>query len=372
MNKLGVLSNDNERNYGIDLLRVIAMFFVVLLHSLGQGGILASLNKNTFQYNWFWTLEIISYCAVDIFALISGYVSYGPKEKKTKYSNYISIWLEVVFYGVIITFLFQMFSSIPITRKDYYAAIMPVTNDLYWYFTAFTGLYVIKPFLDKGIRACNNKTMKKLLICIIAIFSVFATVSKTFKLSGGYSFIWVVILYIIGATVKKCNIGKNLSKGKLFLLIIIMYFVTYIYKMYGIERTILNIDIDKNLLITYTSPTILIASIGYVLLFAKMKFNNAFVSIIKFMAPASFAIYLLNNQVLIWNYYIKDMFITITSQPTVVITCYVIGFSMMFTLVAIFIDRIRIALFKLFKIKELSIKAENILRKTADLIVKHI
>ena len=26
----------NDRNYGIDLLRIISMFFVVVLHSLGQ------------------------------------------------------------------------------------------------------------------------------------------------------------------------------------------------------------------------------------------------------------------------------------------------------------------------------------------------
>lgn len=28
----------SERNYGIDLLRIISMLYVVVLHSLGQGG----------------------------------------------------------------------------------------------------------------------------------------------------------------------------------------------------------------------------------------------------------------------------------------------------------------------------------------------
>ena len=31
------------RNYGIDLLRIVAMFMVLLLHVLGQGGILKNL-----------------------------------------------------------------------------------------------------------------------------------------------------------------------------------------------------------------------------------------------------------------------------------------------------------------------------------------
>lgn len=34
------LSAMEERNYGIDLLRIVSMMMVVLLHVLGQGGIL--------------------------------------------------------------------------------------------------------------------------------------------------------------------------------------------------------------------------------------------------------------------------------------------------------------------------------------------
>ena len=32
-----------QRNHGIDLLRMVSMFMVVVLHVLGQGGILAAL-----------------------------------------------------------------------------------------------------------------------------------------------------------------------------------------------------------------------------------------------------------------------------------------------------------------------------------------
>lgn len=33
-----------QRNYGLDLLRMTAMFMVLLLHTMGQGGILEHLN----------------------------------------------------------------------------------------------------------------------------------------------------------------------------------------------------------------------------------------------------------------------------------------------------------------------------------------
>ena len=372
MNKMGSSNIKDDRNYGIDLLRVFAMFFVVLLHSLGNGGILSSLYKGTFQYNWFWGLEIIAYCAVDIFALISGYVSYSSKENKTKYSNYITIWFEVVFYALIITVLFHAFSSVAITKRDYYSALLPVTNNMYWYFTAFTGLYVLKPFLDKGIRACNTKTLKKLFACILIIFSFFATFSGVFNLRGGYSFIWIIMLYILGSIVKKCNIGSKLSKMELFLLIAVMYIITILYKMYGFETSIFNIKITKDLLVLYTSPTILIASIGYILLFSKIKFNKAFTSIVKFIAPASFAIYLLNTNPLIWEHKLKGIFVYIADQSTFVISCYVIGFSLLFTFLSIIIDRGRISLFKKLKVKELSIKIEDALRNIINKVTKYI
>ena len=35
---------EHNRNLGIDLLRIVSMFMIVLLHVLGQGGILSPLS----------------------------------------------------------------------------------------------------------------------------------------------------------------------------------------------------------------------------------------------------------------------------------------------------------------------------------------
>lgn len=65
-----------ERNYGIDLLRIVTMFMIVNLHVYWYGEILWS-NKLYFfsvKYNIVWLLEIICYVAVNCYALISGFV----------------------------------------------------------------------------------------------------------------------------------------------------------------------------------------------------------------------------------------------------------------------------------------------------------
>ena len=43
-----------KRNYGIDLLRLVAMFLVVVLHVLGQGGVLANVRGGGIKLRGFW------------------------------------------------------------------------------------------------------------------------------------------------------------------------------------------------------------------------------------------------------------------------------------------------------------------------------
>ena len=63
-----------KRNLGIDLLRIFAMLMVVCLHVLGLGDVLEGAEGVPVKHELFWLLEVGSYCAVNCYALISGYV----------------------------------------------------------------------------------------------------------------------------------------------------------------------------------------------------------------------------------------------------------------------------------------------------------
>ncbi len=45
-----LIETKNERNSGIDLLKTVSMFMVVMLHVLGQGGVLKALPFASVQY----------------------------------------------------------------------------------------------------------------------------------------------------------------------------------------------------------------------------------------------------------------------------------------------------------------------------------
>ena len=346
------------RNYGIDLLRIIAMFFVIILHSLGRGGILRNVVVDSAQYKFAWLLEIIAYCAVDIFALVSGYVSY---DKKSKTKNYINLWFQVVFYSLVIVLLFQIINPSIITEKDYIRSFFPVINDTYWYFTAFTGLFILKPLLDKAINNIETKDLKKIFVMIILIFSLYSVITKNFalgKIGNGYSVIWLVVLYILGAIINKCEIGKNMKPIKILVGMIILILITYLVKVYGTNnikfmKDTFNLTIDRGTLIDYTSPTILGVAILFIIGFSKMKFKTTSTKIITFGATSAFTIYLLNTHYLVWDNYMLDIFKSNATSSVLEIGYKVIGFSLLFVVGAILIDKIRMLIFKVLRIDKL-------------------
>ena len=63
-----------QRNRGIDLLRMTAMWMVVILHILNKGGVLAAAAPLSAGQGTARLLETAAYCAVNCFALITGYV----------------------------------------------------------------------------------------------------------------------------------------------------------------------------------------------------------------------------------------------------------------------------------------------------------
>ena len=119
-----------NRNYGIDLLRIVSMYMIVLLHVLGQGGILAKAHVLSTHWLVAWFIEIFSYVAVNCYGLISGFVGI---DKEFKLSKVFRLWTEVAFYTIGIMLIFFMIYPNMINRQVINGAIMPITSQLYWY-----------------------------------------------------------------------------------------------------------------------------------------------------------------------------------------------------------------------------------------------
>ena len=92
-----------QRNRGIDLLRMTAMWMVVILHILNKGGVLAAAAPLSAGQGTARLLETAAYCAVNCYGLISGYVGV---QRRFRYSGALALWLRVAFYTLGITAVF--------------------------------------------------------------------------------------------------------------------------------------------------------------------------------------------------------------------------------------------------------------------------
>lgn len=332
-------SNITSRNNGIDSLRMLSMYMVVILHTLGQGGILSKLTPGTTPYKAAWLLEIAAYCAVDCYALISGYVGCRSKFKP---SRLVTLWLQIVFYTLGLTIFFSLTHPEFITAQTWLNACFPIINVQYWYLTSYFGMYVFIPIMNLALQQLDKKQLQYMIIVFFVFFITIPTFMQQdiFSLNGGFSVIWLCMLYIIGGYIKIYQFV--LSKKICLIIYCLSVFVTWFFKMR-----------DATFLLDYTSPTIFLAAFSLLLIFANIDFKNrGFKKVISILAPAALSVYIIHVNPLIWNYYIIDFAVPlITQNPVLLILGVLIASFAIYFICSVF-DLLRIFIFNKLKLRE--------------------
>ena len=78
----------NNRNSNIDMIRIVAMLLVVALHCMDYGGFIKLSEANLFLSLFVSLNHTISICAVNCFALISGYLLTDGKKRWNKLAGF--------------------------------------------------------------------------------------------------------------------------------------------------------------------------------------------------------------------------------------------------------------------------------------------
>jgi len=329
---------------------------VPVIHIIVHGGIIEALEPQTVKLDLAYLIEILCIGTVDCYGLISGYVGYG---KKTRYANLALLWLKTLFYSVIITAI--LFIAMPgkITPMMLASSFIPVITEKYWYFTAYFGMFLFTPIVNKALEVLTKKEAKTISIMFIVFFSAVPSLffnTALFGVKEGFSLIWLLVMYFIGGTLKKCNIcGKKKKASYLiayfgFSLLALMSkaviaFVTI--RIFGVAKY-------ENYLVSYISPLIVLAVIGLLLFFANLqiKKNSVFERFIAFFAPLCFSVYLIHEHPLFREYFIKDKFVFLAKCNPFIMIVGIIGLGVGIFLACSLIDVIRDLLFKWLKLKQ--------------------
>ena len=348
-----------ERNYGIDLLRIVSMMMVVTLHVLGHGGILKSATALSLNYELVWALEILCYCAVNCYALISGYVGVDSKFKLT---NIALIWLQVVFYSVLLT-AFCAYLSPDIYVDSIWKAFLPVKNDTYWYFTAYFFAFFLTPFVNAALNnlSINQLKLTGTLLVIVASILPMLFKSDVFFLNNGYSALWILIMYVLGGIIKKTGFMQKVKWYALALIYLLACFFTWAEK-YIVDYLKVNeieTSYTKSKLVSYTSLTIVLASVALVVLFSKIKAGKWSAKLISFFAALTFGVYLIHEMPLIRNMFLKNKLTELVSLDAWQLIAVIVAIVISIFLVCAGVEYVRGMLFKVLRIKQLLQFLEN-------------
>ena len=364
--------NNKTRNPGVDLIRLISMYGIIINHLLYHGNGLNKYLKYIKELKFF---HIILFWHNNGFALISGIVGY----KTNKYSNLLYLWISVFFYSVGLHIYFQLFIKDSIIEESISVEFFPIIFHRYWYFTCYFGMYLFLPVINKGITILRKSEFKLIVISTLGIFSFWRQVKNpkndVFHLNGGFSVLWLLIVYITGAYIGKYRIEYKGIKSFIFcftcLLIYsfssFLFYLSFNNKLYignGYFQNKIIMLLNRIMAENYNSPIKIIQSISITLIFLQIKYNNHLSRIISFFGRFVFGIYLLHDNKLVRQNILFKIFKNDPNNLNLYSTIILFLIkSLKIFLICIFIEYIRHLLFNILRIRKLCIYLEEFIIK---------
>lgn len=195
-----------KRNGNIELLRMVCMCMIILLHALHKGDLLVRIYEVPGVNPYIaWLLESFSVCAVNTFMLISGYYMSRSRFKLGRLIELVSMVLlySLASLGICLILGIDSLSGKGFNDLLYY--FFPVHNRLYWFMTLYILIYIFSPMINRGIEAMNQKQHKYVIILAVISESLFKSFlpGRFEPEDRGFGFLWLLIVYIIGAYIRK-------------------------------------------------------------------------------------------------------------------------------------------------------------------------
>lgn len=356
-----------KRNTGINLFKLFSMFMIALLHVLGMGGITGAA-AGTSSYYPVYLMQNAAFCAVNCYALVSGYLMLG---KKIKPSRITELWFEVFFYSVGISAIMMIVYRDLFSARNIVYAVTPIISNQYWYMTSYFMMYLFIPMMNKFADAANKKVFTATIVVILVLTTGSLMIKKDgFRLNDGYSPIWLMIMYLVGAYMKKFNVGAKMKKWLALLLYVISSLCSFILCVFSKKLLKIMLGNDINYL-SYTSPFVVLSAIFLFIFFSKLKFGKKTEKLINYITPAALGVYLIHTHPLVFNKLMKDIAMPLVNHGTAAMIFGSVAMALAVFIICIVIDLLRIQLFRLIRINALCKKLDEVFnskkRKTIEI-----
>ena len=284
-----------ERNSSFELLRIIAMIFIILSHSSVHGNFPeedSTVWFNNIFLDWF----VLGNVGVDIFVILSGYFL-CEKKKQTLLPLIAQVW----FYSVICLTVYGI-SGNKISKKELAGAIFPTLFEEYWFFTAYVILCLFLPFINLFLQHVSRKMLKKCIIIMVCIWCIVPLVidKRVYKVE----LLQFLLLYLIGAYLRKYPLNVFASSKIRNTLTLVSFGMLFS------SSVMLRLVFNAHELHFYDQHSIIVLGCALGLV-AIAKYHDVFVNKkINGIAGCTFGIYLLHDnpfiRCLLWNQWLPN------------------------------------------------------------------
>lgn len=325
------LNKVKERDSNIELLRIFSIFLITLSHWAIHSDFVFGTNHLVINQllTEFVSLGELGVC---IFVIISGYFSVF---KNQTVKGFLNLLLKIWIYNLIVLAFTQIGGVKEIGIKDMIKYILPIYNT-HWFAYTFLILYVLMPFLNIFIRGIKKEDLKKLIIILLAGWSViysFTGADLQFSYLG-----WFVLLYFIGAYIRLYS--SDVSKRRYFWILMIstalLIFSTVAVNIIGLKMGFYP-DHGTDLYSLH-SPFIIAMAVALFCIFKKLRIKKSV--LINLIASASFSIYLLSDNPLLRGWIWNRIFYNEQFSESNIILVIGIGEVLLIMLVCFFVELI--------------------------------
>lgn len=339
-------TSKGHRLVQLELLRILAMLYVVLNHVIGYGlGIFESFTVNTSTTSGFilWSvlqiMKLIPLVGVNLFVLITGY--FMIEKQQLRFKGIWRIWSTVWFYAVGIYLLASITGVVPFTWHDLLKEATPLLSNSYWFVTSYLILMVLSPLLSFMLNRVSKNQYRIILllggiVCFQPLLGQFVMDSQQILL--------FIYLFTIGGYIRKYNgelAIRYISPTVVSWIILLLMFLFTLYK-----NIMLGSNDYKVFSMTYYGLVLPLSVCVFLGAKNWQIQNDKAKNIILMMAPLSFSAYLIDSQSVVHVLLYNNLQTILLSMCPYLLPLACICFTVIIYIVCISIDYIRIRLAK--------------------------
>lgn len=362
-----------QRIIGLELLRCVSTALIVFLHLVNTGGFANAVGVNLKPESLITVfITVFACCTVSIYGMISGYVMISSTFKLRRW---FAMWFQVVATALAICVLFTILRPGYVSTEIWISTFLPISQKTFWYYSAYAGLYIFVPLLNRALNAMSNKAMIALSMGILVLFSCLVFVDRNylnkdpFDMSNGYSMLWMAFMYVLGATMRKTQVFRPLRTG---VIVALCVGCTLLCQAVLIASTYPGLGFLHHLKVTsMVNPLLMVPSILSVELFTRIRLGKTATKIVNFFAPLTFGVYLVHAHTLTYTE-LANRTIALAKLPSVLSILALIGAVLTLCVVCSLLEWVRQRVFRLCRVEKLCVFLETKTVALFERIYSHI